>query len=58
MKPLREITKLNQNKLQEYLHQLVEEGWIEKGATRQSGYKLKLTDIEREIFLDSIEEGD
>jgi S-DNA-T family DNA segregation ATPase FtsK/SpoIIIE len=58
MKQLREMTKLNQNKLQDYLHQLVEEGWLEKGESRQSGYRLTLTDIERELYLDNAIEED
>jgi S-DNA-T family DNA segregation ATPase FtsK/SpoIIIE len=58
IKQLREMTKLNQNKIQEYFQQLVEEGWLEKGNSRQSGYKLKLTDIEREIFLDSLTDNE
>jgi S-DNA-T family DNA segregation ATPase FtsK/SpoIIIE len=58
IKQLREMTKLNQIKIQEYFQQLVDEGWLEKGNSRQSGYKLKLTDIEREIYLDSLTEGE
>jgi S-DNA-T family DNA segregation ATPase FtsK/SpoIIIE len=58
MAQLRKMTFLNQNKLQEYLNQLVEEGWLEKGSSKQSGTKLLLTKEDRERFLDMYNEED
>jgi S-DNA-T family DNA segregation ATPase FtsK/SpoIIIE len=45
--------QLTPNEISDYLQQLVDEGWLEKNGNR---FKLKLTDIEREIYLDSINE--
>jgi S-DNA-T family DNA segregation ATPase FtsK/SpoIIIE len=46
--------KINQNRLTEHMQQLVEEGWLKSPETKKKGYKLLLTDIEREIYLDSL----
>lgn len=48
---LRKHTKMQQNKLGEYMKELVAEGWIEAPVSRQSGYKLLLTEEQREAYL-------
>ncbi|MBG9689516.1 hypothetical protein ABD91_01100 [Lysinibacillus sphaericus] len=44
--PLRNLMKININKLNELMKDLVEEGWLEAPKTKQSGYKLIMSEDE------------
>lgn len=50
---LRDIMKININKLNDLMRQLVDEGWLEAPKSRQSGYTLLLSDEE----LKEVSEG-
>ncbi|MCL1696245.1 FtsK/SpoIIIE domain-containing protein [Lysinibacillus sp. BPa_S21] len=45
--PLRSLMKININKLNDLMRDLVEEGWLEPPKTKQSGYKLIISEEER-----------
>ena len=49
---LRDIMKININKLNDLMRQLVDEGWLEAPKSRQSGYVLLLDDEELEKYMD------
>ncbi len=44
---LREIMKININKLNDMMRELVEEGWLDAPKTKQSGYKLIVSEEEK-----------
>ncbi|MFJ3387750.1 FtsK/SpoIIIE domain-containing protein [Lysinibacillus sp. NPDC086135] len=46
--PLRSIMKININKLNDLMRDLVEDGWMEAPITKQSGYKLIVSEEEME----------
>ncbi|MDC6267378.1 FtsK/SpoIIIE domain-containing protein [Lysinibacillus fusiformis] len=45
--PLRNLMKININKLNDLMKELVEEGWLEAPKTKQSGYKLIVSEEEK-----------
>jgi len=44
--PLRNMMKININKLNDLMRDLVEEGWLESPKTKQSGYRLVVSEDE------------
>ncbi len=58
MKQLRDMTKMNQNKLKEYLDQLVDEGWLKRPENKRDGFTLLLSEDDCREYLSQFIEDD